>query len=96
MALTKEEVKRYLRIETDYTEEDTDIESLITFSKEYIKGATGLDETNSETYRLAQKMIICDRYNDRGGDSVEVKPSTALRSLLNQLKNREVITDETV
>jgi uncharacterized phage protein (predicted DNA packaging) len=73
MALTKEQAKRYLRIEPDYTDEDEDITSLIAFSKEYIKGATGLDETDSETYRLAQKMIICDKYTNRGGEDVSIK-----------------------
>jgi len=96
MAITKEEVKRYLRIEAEYTDEDTDIDKLIAFSIEYIKGATGLAETDSETYRLAQKMIICDRYENRGGNSVEIKPSNALTLLLTQLKNAEVVTSATI
>lgn len=90
-SLTLAEAKRYCRIDADNTEEDEDIEELIIFSKSYLLNA-GVAEIDSPVYRLAQKMIICDKYDNRGGESVSIKTQNALTLLMTQLQRAETIT----
>ena len=89
--LTIADVKPYLRIETNYTDEDNLITDLLLFSKTYLENA-GVIETDNAVYRLAQKIIIDDRYNHRGSINVSVKANNALIPLITQLQRAETIT----
>lgn len=54
------QIKIYLRLEGDYSEEDELLSSLLIFSQEYIKNATGKTvEVFGENpiYQLAQKNV---------------------------------------
>lgn len=83
--LSLDDVKLYLRIDSD--EEDNFISDLIEYSKEEIKNSTGDDGINpSYTYRMAQLLIISDRFENRGSNEVEFKPNNALSCLLAKLK----------
>lgn len=84
-SLTLEKAKRYLREYTDDVEVAEDIQDLINFSKEYIKNSTGKDEMDNETYRLAQKIIICDRWENRSSADLTIKAQNALTNLLLQI-----------
>lgn len=89
--LTIADVKPYLRIETNYTDEDNLITDLLLFSKTYLENA-GVIATDNAVYRLAQKIIIDDRYNHRGSIGVSVKANNALIPLITQLQRSETIT----
>ncbi len=83
--LSLDDVKLYLRVDSD--EEDNFISDLIEYSKEEIKNSTGDDGSNpSYTYRMAQLLIISDRFENRGSNEGEFKPNNALSCLLAKLK----------
>lgn len=85
--LTLDEVKRYLRIDGD--EEDELIKFFVEFSKEEIENSTGVifdSAGNSKTYKLAQMVIITDRFENRGSQDLEFKPNNILSSLYTKLK----------
>lgn len=81
------QVKNYLRV--DSNDDDEFITSLILFSKEYLLSA-GIKEKNCESYNLAQKIIIDDRYNHRGSEEVTSKIKSSLNCIILQLQNSEV------
>lgn len=93
--LTIDDVKPYLRIESSYTDEDDLIEDLLLFSKTYLLNA-GISEKDNAVYRLAQKIIIDDRYNHRGSFEVSVDTSNALIPLITQLQRDETIVTNIV
>ena len=83
--LSLDDVKLYLRVDSD--EEDNFISDLIEYSKEEIKNSTGDDGSNpSYTYKMAQLLIISDRFENRGSNEGEFKPNNALSCLLAKLK----------
>jgi uncharacterized phage protein (predicted DNA packaging) len=86
-SLETEKMKRYLRLEADYHEEDEDISDLLQFSKEYIKNVTGKNELDNEVYRLTQKIIVSDRYENRGSSDMSNKTQNFLSDLLQQIQN---------
>lgn len=80
-------VKLYLRV--DGNEEDNLLSDLINFSKEEIENSTGVKfnpNGNSSTYRLAQMMIVTDRYENRGSQDLEYKVNNSLSGLYTKLK----------
>ncbi|MGL6063759.1 MAG: head-tail connector protein [Fusobacteriaceae bacterium] len=88
--LSLEEIKVYLRV--DEEEEDSLLLQLEKFSREDIENATGvsyLQGENLETYRLAQLVIINDRYENRGSQDLEFKSNNILSSLFTKLKYSE-------
>lgn len=86
-AVNLEYAKKYMRIDTD--EEDDFIKDLIEYSKEEIKNSTGDDGSNpSYTYRMAQLLIITERYENRGSEDKEFKANNALSCLYAKLKFR--------
>lgn len=90
--LDLEDIKLYLRV--DGNEEDKLIETLEKFSREEIEASTGVkyNETgNSETYKLAQLIIIADRYENRGSSDLEFKPNNILSCLYTKLKYKAYI-----
>lgn len=93
-ALNVDAVKKYMRIDTD--EEDAFIEDLIEFSKEEIKNSTGNDGTIlSHTYKMAQLLIITDRFENRGSQDKDFKVNNALSCLYIKLKFRGDINVDT-
>ncbi len=64
--MTLDEIKNYLRIELDNTDDDIYLESLITASQMYIKNTVGkeLEDTN-ELYNIAVKLMIAQLYQNR-------------------------------
>lgn len=89
MVLNLDEIKLYLRLEQDYIEEDSLLNSLLAYSIEEIKNSTGktleqLGET--ETYKLCQKIIICDLYENRGSQDLTIKTVNILSILYTKLQ----------
>lgn len=85
--LTLKEIKDYLRLDSD--EEDNLLQMLYKYSKEEIEASTGIKNNkagNSETYKLAQLIIIADRYENRGSADLEFKPNNILSCLYTKLK----------
>ena len=90
-----DEIKLYLRV--DGTEENDFITSLEKYSREEIEASTGADYdtyNETETYRLAQLLIITDRYENRGSQDVEIKANNALSSIYRKLKCKVAIDEE--
>lgn len=73
--ITIEEIKQWLKI--DFEDDDNILNSLISVSKAKIKAATGVPSTYEnnlnpadlediqEMYKMAQRIIITDLYNER-------------------------------
>ncbi|WP_427340644.1 head-tail connector protein [Caloranaerobacter sp. DY30410] len=83
------EVKEFLRLEQDYTEEDIFLNSLIVAAKEYIKNATSLDyDDTNELYKLAIKILVTHWYENREAISERKtdKIAFSLNSILTQLQ----------
>lgn len=94
--LTLDEAKEYLRVDGD--EEKKLIEFLIEFSKEEIENSTGVtfdSGGDKKTYKLAQLIIITDRFENRGSEDLEFKANNILSSLYTKLKY-EVINEEPI
>lgn len=91
--LTLDEVKKYLRVDGD--DEDVTIEFLIEYSKEEIENSTGVTFDSggaTKTYKLAQLIIITDRFENRGSQDLEFKVNNFLSTLYTKLKYG--VTDE--
>lgn len=82
--LSLEEMKKYLRV--DFIDDDDFITELILFSAEYLTNA-GIVASISSSYKLAQKIIVDDRYNHRGSEEVTPKGKSSLNSIILQLQN---------
>lgn len=85
--LRLEEIKMYLRIDDDT--EDELLRNLELYSREEIENSTGVlfnQEGNSETYKMAQLIIITDRYENRGSEDLEFKANNILSCLFTKLK----------
>lgn len=88
-ALTLEEIKSYLRVDSD--EDDALIIMFENFSREEIKNSTGMEynpDNISYSYKMAQLMIITDRYENRGSEDGEFKANNALSCLYTKLKTQ--------
>ena len=88
--LDLEEIKLYLRVDDDT--EDSLLKILEQFSREEIENSTGVPykpEGNSETYKLAQLIIIADRYENRGSEDMKFTPNNILSGLYTKLKYKE-------
>lgn len=85
--LTLEEIKEYLRVDSD--EDDTLINLFMEYAKEEIEDSTGVKfnkEGNSETYNMAILIIIADRYENRASTDTEFKVNNILSSIYTRLK----------
>jgi len=82
-----DEIKMYLRVDGD--DEDTLITSLLKFSKEEIENSTGATFEKygeKETYKMAQRVIVTDRYENRSSGDVEFKVNNIYSCLCTKLK----------
>lgn len=85
--ITAEEAARYCRIDMPLSDDDrADLDELIEYSKEYLLGA-GIAATDTARYKLAQKIIVDDRYNHRGSEEVTPKAQSSLNCIILQLQN---------
>jgi len=87
MSLTLNEVKDYLRIEQDFTEEDTLLSSLLLASQNYILNAThkNADKTD-ELFKLSQMLLIGHWYENREVVGKADQLAFSLQSILQQIK----------
>ena len=79
--------KIYLRIDEDA--EDSLIKFLLEFSKEEIERTTGVKFDSGGTtnlYKMAQLIIITDRYENRGSLDQPFQPNNSLTSLYTKLR----------
>lgn len=86
MIVTLEEIKQYLRLEQDYTEEDNFLMLLEKSSEQYLKNSTGkvFDNTN-ELAKLVCLIWICDRYENRSSEDLTIKAKNTLTYIITQL-----------
>lgn len=85
--LSIDEMKLYLRVDED--EENLLITSLIEFSKEEIENSTGATFEKfgeKETYKMAQRVIVADRYENRSSGDIEFKVNNIYSCLCTKLK----------
>lgn len=91
MILTLEEVKQFLRIEQDYTEEDSIILIMIDNAETYVRNIVNyLDGTNNlmmSQAKLLALVLVADFYENR---ELSCKPSEKVRfsiqSIITQLQ----------
>ena len=63
--MTLYEVKVYLKLDDDLTEDDEVITGLIDAAKTYIEDSTGKSYQDTQLYNLAVKMIVAHWYENR-------------------------------
>ena len=74
MAVTLEDAKTYLKIDTDITDEDALLESLIDGANEYIEQCTGKRNDDSSLYDLCIKLLVAHWFENRA--TLNTKPGT--------------------
>ncbi len=84
--LTLAEAKKYLRLDVDCTDEDTDIIALINAAEGYLKNAGCTLNTDDEVAKLAIKMLVVHWYENREPIGSANKLAYGLQSLIAQLK----------
>lgn len=98
MSLSLSEVKEFLRIEIDYTEEDTLLSSLLLASESYILNAThSKADKTSDLFKLAQRFLIGHWYENREVVGKADTLAFSLQSILQQIMyTTSDVEDETV
>lgn len=86
MILSLLEAKKYLRFETDYTDEDNDITALIGSAEGYLSNAGCVLNTGDEVAKLAIKMLVVHWYENREPIGQGNQLAFGLQSLITQLK----------
>lgn len=86
--LTLSEVKRWLRLEEGFTDEDDLLQTLMNAAEEYIANATGhRDWGDNPIAKLLAQVLIADWYENRGAvGQVREELRLTVRSLLIQLQ----------
>lgn len=96
--ITLAEAKRYLRLESDYIEEDQDIEDFIALAEEYVKDATGFTFATKvpEKAKHIVRLLTSHYYDNRAiyttAPNVNKIPMT-VNKLLAQLQYSHVEDD---
>lgn len=88
MIVNLNEAKLFLRIDSDYTDEDTLIQTLISAAEEHLKNATGVtfDNTNNLA-KLYVNVLVSDYYSNRSAtQEIKIKTRYILDSILLQLQ----------
>lgn len=65
MAVTLQQAKNYLRVESDITDDDELITGLISAASDYIENRTGKRNNGSDLYDLAIKLLVAHWYENR-------------------------------
>lgn len=86
MILKADEAKRYLRLDEDYTDEDTDITALVMAAEGYLKNAGCTLKDGDELAKLAIKMLVVHWYENREPTGEANKLAYGLQSLITQLQ----------
>lgn len=87
--VTLSEAKRYLHYDEDDTDEDTDIENLISAAELYLTNAGCILNPNNEVAKLAIKMLIVHWHENRNSviiGMVSKNLEFSLQSIMTQLK----------
>ncbi|WP_199884082.1 head-tail connector protein [Anaerosinus massiliensis] len=63
--MTLEDVKNYLRIDEDITEDDITIQSLITAAQQYITNQTGKQYADDEIWNVCIELLVSHWYDTR-------------------------------
>ncbi|SHH05956.1 uncharacterized phage protein (possible DNA packaging) [Tepidibacter thalassicus DSM 15285] len=80
------EVKEFLRLEQDYTEEDMLLDNLITAAEEYLTNAGVNKDYTKELYKLAIKLLVSHWYENREVTGKADKLAFSLETIILQLK----------
>jgi uncharacterized phage protein (predicted DNA packaging) len=100
MALTLGEVKNYIKIDNDITEDDDYLNELIEVSQIYIDDCAGedykIDEKLTKLAGLLQKKLINDMYENRSGYVVTDKRDVIVSTILDKLSMAEIIDTTTI
>lgn len=86
MLLDVTEAKSYLRLEEDYTDEDNDIEALLSAAEGYLKNAGCTLNDGDEVAKLAVKILVVHWYENRDTIGKGDNLAFGLQSLITQLK----------
>lgn len=65
MAVTLEQAKNYLKVDSDITADDELITSLISAASDYVEKTTGKRADGSELCELCMKMLVAHWYENR-------------------------------
>ena len=80
-ALTRDDVKKYLRV--DFTDDDTLIDRLMIAADEFLKGSIGATYDNTgERAKTLSLIVISDLYDNRGLHDDSAKVSNNVRRLV--------------
>lgn len=80
------EAKSYLKLDLDYTDEDTDITDLITAAETYLTNAGCVLNSGDEVAKLAEKMLVVHWYENRETTGQGNLLDFGLQSLITQLQ----------
>lgn len=86
--LTLSEVKRWLRLEEEFTDEDDLLQTLMHAAQEYITNATGRNDWGDNPLaKLLAQVLIADWYENREAmGRVREEMRLTVRSILTQLQ----------
>lgn len=80
-ALTRDDVKKYLRV--DFNDDDTLIDGLMIAADEFLKGSIGATYDNAgERAKTLSLIVISDLYDNRGLHDDSAKVSNNVRRLV--------------
>lgn len=80
-ALTRDDVKKYLRV--DFNDDDTLIDRLMIAADEFLKGSIGATYDNTgERAKTLSLIVISDLYDNRGLHDDSAKVSNNVRRLV--------------
>lgn len=65
MAVTLEQAKNYLKLDSDIVEDDELITSLIDAAANYVEQSTGKKDAGNPTYDLCIKLLVAHWYENR-------------------------------
>lgn len=71
MAVTLEQAKNYLKLDSDIVEDDELITSLIDAAANYVEQSTGKKNAGNPTYDLCIKLLVAHWYENRAIYSAE-------------------------
>jgi uncharacterized phage protein (predicted DNA packaging) len=86
MILILEEAKKYLKLDLEDTEEDTDVTALINAAEGYLKNAGCTLNLGDEVAKLAIKMLVVHWYENREPIGKADKLAYGLQALITQLQ----------
>jgi uncharacterized phage protein (predicted DNA packaging) len=67
--MTLDDMKKYLRVEPEVTEDDALIESLVFAATDYVQRQTGKSyDGTQEIWNLVVKMLVAHWYENRGAE----------------------------